>query len=1640
LSQDGELVERFKKEFLLLKGLEHPNIVRVFDFGFTDEGEPFFAMEHIQGQDWKNFLQPLDYSKFWPLLVQACSTLDFLHSKGIVHGDLKPSNILITSSAGGQPVAKFTDFGFAEYGEVGESAWWRGTLGYLAPEIIRGERHSHQADLYSLGVLIYETLFGKRPFDAEELGQLAKSHLEKGVLIPAEPSISEDLKNLILNLLEKDPIDRCFSAREVLNQVETISGQESEDRADTLAHSLIRSADFVGREEALSVLRKAPGRAAAGDGSVVLISGESGVGKTRLLEEFKAQAQLEGISVVVVSLPRPESSPALKRVSADLLEGILQPAVFIVEHLENANEPDLRLILEVIDRARRENIPVFASIADEGSRSEKDTRTCAIEKEIESGGKHGVIPIKLGNLSEAEVGKLLGSMFEWKEREVKLAGPVYEKTKGSPLLTKRLMQWLVSGKHVRRCNGRWAVEPEQIEAAPVPEELAEKMEERLGRLSRDELDLVFAASVLGPDFDAGALSDISEVDLAVLQERLKNILAERILEPSRASEEGDRFSFPNGFTRDLVYHKIDPDKRRHLHRRVGGYLEEKRPSEIEPRLDELADHFYRAKDERRALKYALSAARRAQAAGDTAQAVRQLQRVLELYHSSAVTPAETKGELYCDLAEQYETYGDYGKSLGYFQKALNLWKKKEKGNHRISHICRRMARIYEKTSEHTKALELLNYTLGQLNPRDSPQEYASTLIDLARGHRIRSEYPEALSYLETAISMLRQMPPSREMGHAFNCMAGVHWSLGDYPKALESLSECLALFRTLEDHGEMAECHTALGVLLRSEGRAAEALEHFQEARAGVKSLCDPYKLSAFENNLALVYIDLNRWNQALECLSRSIELKRAISDWRGLGLSYNNQGVAYLKKGLFAKSAECLNAALQSFQGIRDRSGVALVYYNLGGLHKCKEKWGNALRYLERSLKMGRQLGEEGRVAECLLLMGEIAASQQNLQRAAEYLNQATHLFSKSRDRLGEAEARLALGGMALSTGERQQAGEILKQVKPVAMSLGNRWLEARYKRVCARSLKDQGEQEAHLQALLEVCGIFKELGARYELGKTYLELGQLKWKMGRTKEARALVQEALRIFEKSQVEGKRKETETLANQIKEMGHAEKERVQTLYKLADLLNSVWDTDELLSKALKLVIDLLNAERGAIILYSEKEKTFELKVSEGLEQETSEDAINISRRVLTDVVESDAPLIVEDAANDQEFAGSRSVKMHNILSILCVPLKTANRLIGTVYLDHRSLPAVFSSEDVDFLRAFASLIATSIEKSELYVKANEEIFQLKGVLHDHHQYPHIIGNSARMQVIFNLVERIADSKTSVLIHGESGTGKELIAHLIHARSRRKDGPFIRVNCAALPETLLESELFGIEEKAATGVGFRKGKFELADGGAIFLDEIGDMSLSVQAKVLRVLQEKEFERVGGQKSIRVDIRVISATNMDLQKKVDEGTFRRDLYYRLNTIVIDIPPLRERKDDLPYLVQHYAKKFSQENNKPQLKLTKRTVTALQNYGWPGNVRELEHLVESATLLSKNGEFPRELLPGEARIDRQLINLDRYGKLPEVLDWVEKRKILQALERNGWNQVKAAEDLGLNEASLRRRMRKHKIKRTTRMSRHN
>ncbi len=306
----------------------------------------------------------------------------------------------------------------------------------------------------------------------------------------------------------------------------------------------------------------------------------------------------------------------------------------------------------------------------------------------------------------------------------------------------------------------------------------------------------------------------------------------------------------------------------------------------------------------------------------------------------------------------------------------------------------------------------------------------------------------------------------------------------------------------------------------------------------------------------------------------------------------------------------------------------------------------------------------------------------------------------------------------------------------------------------------------------------------------------------------------------------------------------------------------------------------------------------------------------------------------------------------------------------------------------------------------------------------------VIGKSGKMAKIYEIVENVAPTKASVLIQGENGVGKELIANMIYELSNRKDKPFIKVHCAALAESLLESELFGHEKGAFTGaIKTKKGRFELADGGTLFLDEIGEISPQIQVKLLRVLQERSFERVGGEETISVDVRIISATNKDLKDLVEHGKFREDLYYRLNVVQLNIPPLRERREDIPLFISKFITDFSKENNKVIKDITARARACLYNYSWPGNIRELRNVIESAVVLCKNGVIDVDDLPPHIVNEEESLNILKI-ELPTTMKNIEKKAIISTLRITNGNKSKAAELLDLNRKTLHTKIAEYEI----------
>ena len=427
---------------------------------------------------------------------------------------------------------------------------------------------------------------------------------------------------------------------------------------------------------------------------------------------------------------------------------------------------------------------------------------------------------------------------------------------------------------------------------------------------------------------------------------------------------------------------------------------------------------------------------------------------------------------------------------------------------------------------------------------------------------------------------------------------------------------------------------------------------------------------------------------------------------------------------------------------------------------------------------------------------------------------------------------------------------------------------------------------------------------------------------------------------------------------------------LMTLYETAMLVSNSQNLVSSLEKALLTLKNRLHLEKCVIHTLSDEVLSVYACIDFNKHQKELA-TYKLGEGATGFAAQSKEPVVIENLHNDILFLNKSGNRDQNAISYIAVPMLVDQEVIGVLGANITKTTAMDFESTVRLLSILSSIFAQSIHSHEMHLREKERLKELKLYYKMEwdskvHNFGDIIGESPKMKSVFKVIERIAESNVTVLVRGETGTGKELVAAAIHKRSKRKEEPFVKLNCAAITDTLIESELFGHEKGAFTDAKeARKGRFELADGGTLFLDEIGDISASAQVKLLRVLQEREFERVGGSKTIKVNVRLVAATNRNLEEMVKNGTFREDLYYRLNVIPIDLPPLRERGDDIKQLVNFFLQK-SMNNHKKRVVITEEAMDILSQYSWPGNVRELENTIERIVLMgSEEGISADEML---------------------------------------------------------------------------
>ena len=491
-------------------------------------------------------------------------------------------------------------------------------------------------------------------------------------------------------------------------------------------------------------------------------------------------------------------------------------------------------------------------------------------------------------------------------------------------------------------------------------------------------------------------------------------------------------------------------------------------------------------------------------------------------------------------------------------------------------------------------------------------------------------------------------------------------------------------------------------------------------------------------------------------------------------------------------------------------------------------------------------------------------------------------------------------------------------------------------------------------------------------------------------------------------------------------MTESSNDNFSALYEVTQTIGSILEPKRLLEQVLEIAMKHLDAERGFLLLKDQdKETAFTVAASRNFTGDDQSSALAASSSVVKKVLESGESILTVDAATDERFEASTSIVAQKILSIICIPLKAQDMVRGALYLDSARTRGKFNNDSLQFLTVFGNLATIALDNAQLYERLQVENDRLRLGAESANLFEGIIGQSKEWTAVLDLVRRVVDVDVSVLITGETGTGKELIARNIHAHSGRASKPFVAVNCSAIPEQLLESELFGYRKGAFTNaVSDRIGLIEYAHAGTLFLDEIGTLAPQLQSKLLRVLQEREIRRVGDVENRKVDVRILAATNRDLQEEVRNGVFREDLFFRLNVIEIHLPPLRQRKEDIPLLGHYFLKKAATNYKRNVKSINPQAMQLLLTHPWHGNVRELQNVVERAVVLCGGVEVQE--------MDLQLQRVRESDLLESglTLEEFERRLVERTLKEMKGNRTQTAETLGVSLRWLQYRLKEWEI----------
>jgi len=1533
LLRSARPIDELRREFELLRGLVHPHLTRVHEFGVSvheRERRAFYTAELLRGGDLRAFAERAQPAALRLALCDVLDALHLLHRLGLRHGDVKPENVVVDA----QGRAVLIDLGCAT--ELGRAtSTLSGTPGYLAPELREGQLADERADLFAFGVTLRE-------------------------LCP--PSLREELEPVVRQLTAEPVGERPTSARDVLAMLGDTRDVESSTRG--------RAPRCIAREAEIEHAYGALVRATRGEPGprCVWIEGPPGVGRSRVLREIcfllasleveLLEARPVGDRPLRAALARkdPELWPGFEALLDALMDTTLarSPCAWVLDDAQQLT-PDAQLELRFVLAALPETGRTVALVASTLPPPRLDT----------------------GRVQHMVLGPLeLPALRAWSEGVVdpSRVRDLLRFTGGYPRYIERTLAALLDG----RLREAELADPTRVADGDLDDESARSLSLALAGLSPAEQRTLGELALCGHSAQSPSA---------------------RLFARDLLTAQGDRLSLAREADAQAVLSRLPPELVRVLHGEAARAWE---TSELPERQAAAIEAYVRS-------------GRPDLAAG-----------LLERFTATALsTPRPFAQRLWACVEQLAPAHGVFTAQLlrlsGESMRALTV-----------------LARVRRQTSSTALFVEAAEVYLALGRPERAqrwlermPEPRAHAEV-FARVLVRRGAYERARAMAEQALADATE-PTQRARALEALCLALAY--LDRLDEARSKVEEAQTLHPTSEVRAR-ARCLSLRGFVALRAGAFAEAAVAYAE----VFALAEPHGLVDLVvntlSNMGNARQSLGQWGAALESYERALRLARALGRRASVRSLRANLANLALEIGNFERAHSELSALVESASGTGESAALSasLTNYRAELLLLTGDPRAalTLVEHAEKTMSPRERLESAVYAAFALLSLGEPRRALARIEQLRADVSGEQALPLDLRARLAEVEAYTLL-----ACGRAQSGVELLEQALASVRPSGDQALLARLETVLWELYRALSADALASECAARARGRWERIAIN--LPKTMREAF---WAHPRRNK---LHREA--------------PSEPRAPSRTGRATLSLSRVRELNRRIGALS---EREAVLSFALDAAIELTGAERGFGLLSAPDQRGFEVAAAQNMDgARVRKSEWKWSRSIAERVIRQGEPVLTVDAGSDPRFFRQASVHAMQLKSVLCAPIRGQSTVRGALYLDNRLARARFAQEDAELLLTFADQVAIALTHAdlvrELTLKAAElasekrkvealargqaqqierlsdELTAQKASLATRYDYDAIVGRSEPMRRVLAVLDRVVDTDLSVLIQGESGTGKELIARALHNHGKRKDKPFVGINCAALPEQLLESELFGHIKGAFTGAtSAREGLFVNARGGVLFLDELGELPLSMQAKLLRVLSDGEVRPVGGTKSQAVDVRLVCATNRNLKQRVAEGAFREDLYYRVGVVELTLPPLRERHEDIVPIAEAILRARGKETSEPVKKLRADAVRALLSHPWPGNVRELQNTLLRASVMSPEGVIRAEDLSLSAP-GGQPTSLST-GVVSTRSEYARKEaeRLLSALTAERWNVSKVAKSLGIPRNTLYRKLARHGIQR--------